>query len=115
MRRAAIWIAFAIAFSAGPTPFVAAAELIAVEHARCAICLRFDATVARSYRRSAEGRAAPLRRVDIARRVPAYVEGIRVVPTFILRDKGREIGRFEGFTDAASFYRRVGALLARAD
>lgn len=102
-----------LALLAASSPLAVAAELIAVEHARCAICIRFDATVARSYRRSAEGREAPLRRVDLARGMPSDLTDIRVVPTFILRDRGREIGRFEGFTDRASFYRRVSALLAK--
>ncbi len=97
----------------GPIGTAKAAELIAVEHERCAMCLRFDATTARRYDRTPQGRQAQLRRINIARGMPDDIDGIRAVPTFILRDKGREIGRFEGYGDQATFYRRVDALLAR--
>jgi hypothetical protein len=99
---------------AGHMPSALAAELIAVEHDRCSICLRFDATVARSYARSAQGRAAPLRRIDAAYGLPADLDDVRSVPTFILRDKGREVGRIIGYSDPASFYRNVDTLLAAA-
>ncbi len=99
---------------AGTISAASAAELIAVEHERCAICLRFDATVAPSYNRSRQGRAAPLRRVNIAHGVPSGLKDVRAVPTFILRDKGREVGRIIGYHDAASFYRNVDTLLAVA-
>ncbi len=95
-------------------PAVHAAELIAVEHERCAICLRFDATVVPSYGRTAEGKAAPLRRVNAARGLPPDLESVKTVPTFILRDKGKEIGRIIGYHDADSFYRNVDTLLAVA-
>jgi hypothetical protein len=97
---------------AAAMPMAGAAELIAVEHERCSICLRFDATVARSYDRSRQGHAAPLRRVNAARGLPPDLADIRSVPTFILRDNGREVGRIVGYRDPMSFYRNVDALLA---
>jgi hypothetical protein len=47
--------------------------------------------------------------------IPAALKGktIRGTPTFILMDKGREIGRFDGFSSKGAFYARVDALLAR--
>jgi hypothetical protein len=99
---------------AGAMPMAGAAELIAVEHERCSICLRFDATVARSYAGSAQGLAAPLRRVNAARGLPPDLADVRSVPTFILRDKGREVGRIIGYRDPLSFYRNVDTLLAAA-
>lgn len=100
--------------NAGIATAAGAAELIAVEHERCTICLRFDATVARSYARSPQGRAAPLHRVDAANGLPDDLADVRSVPTFILRVKGREVGRIIGYTDPASFYRDVDTLLAAA-
>ncbi len=99
---------------AGATPAASAAELIAVELDRCPVCLRFDATVARSYAGSPQGHAAPLTRVNAARGLPPDLADVRMVPTFILRDNGREIGRIVGFRDRASFYRNVDRLLAVA-
>ena len=107
-------IAAASLVVAGVMPAASAAELIAVELDRCPVCLRFDATVARSYAGSRQGRAAPLRRVNAAGGLPPYLADVRVVPTFILRDKGHEIGRIIGFNDRASFYHNVDVLLAAA-
>ncbi len=100
---------------AGAVPEAAgAAELIAVELDRCAICMRFDATVARSYARTPQGRKAPLRRVNAAGGLSADLANVQMVPTFVLRAKGREVGRIIGFHDPAQFYRNVDTLLAAA-
>ncbi len=107
-------IAVASLAVAGAIPAAGAAELIAVELDRCPVCLRFDATVARSYASSPQGRAAPLQRVNAARGLPPDLADIRVVPTFVLRVKGREVGRIIGFGNPASFYRNVDRLLAAA-
>lgn len=112
-RRCAAVLAASLTMAAA-VPIAGAAELIAVEHERCSICLRFDATVARSYGRSPQGHAAPLRRVNAARGLPLDLADVRSVPTFILRDKGREVGRIIGYSDPMSFYRNVDTLLAAA-
>ena len=91
-----------------------AAELIAVELDRCAICMRFDGSVARTYAGTPQGRAAPLRRVNAAVSLPRYLGDVSMVPTFILRDKGHEVGRIIGFDNPAAFYRNVDTLLAAA-
>jgi len=112
--RRLVAIAAASLALAGTMPAAGAAELIAVELDRCPVCLRFDATVARSYNRTPQGHAAPLRRVNAARGLPPELAGVSAVPTFILRDKGRNVGRIVGYRDAASFYRNVDTLLAAA-
>ena len=111
MRLAALVAALAAAVGSIPAR---AAELIAVEHERCAICLRFDATVVPSYDRSPQGHIAPLRRFNAARGLPPDLASVRSVPTFILRDNGQEIGRIIGYRDKATFYRNVDMLLAAA-
>ncbi len=109
-----IAMAMVLATSCVAPRAASATELIVVEHERCAVCIRFDATVGRTYNRTPQGHAAPLHRINIARRMPADLVGIRVVPTFILREKGREVGRFSGYFDSVTFYRQVDALLAAA-
>jgi hypothetical protein len=114
MGRTRRWVAIAAASLAvaGTVPVAGAAELIAVELDRCAICMRFDATVARTYAHTPQGRAAPLRRVNADQ--SSNFAGVSMVPTFILRAKGREVGRIIGYRDPASFYRNVDTLLAAA-
>jgi thioredoxin-related protein len=55
-----------------------------------------------------------MRRVNAARGLPPDLIDVRSVPTFILRDKGREVGRIIGYSDPLSFYRNVDRLLAAA-
>ncbi|HMN70807.1 MAG TPA: thioredoxin [Rhodoblastus sp.] len=96
----------------------AAAELVVFERAGCAWCERWNAEVGSVYDKTAESRAAPLRRVDLARGVPADLAGIKAVvftPTFVLVDKGAEIGRIEGYTDNAFFYAYLDGLIARLE
>lgn len=112
-RRLAAFAAALLAL-AGTMPGAGAAELIAVELDRCPVCMRFEGTVALTYPHSEQGRVAPLRRVNAARGLPPNLADVRAVPTFILRDKGREVGRIIGFDNPTSFYRNVDTLLAAA-
>jgi hypothetical protein len=104
--------AAAMAISTAEAASPPAVELIAVEHTRCANCLRFDATVGRSYKLSPQARIAPMRRVDLARGVPPDLADVSAVPTFILRSKGHVIGRIIGYHDPVTFYRNVDMLIA---
>jgi thioredoxin-related protein len=92
-----------------------AAQLVVVEIKSCGVCKRFNATVAPGYGATAQGRKAPLKRVMIGGAIPAALKGkvIRGTPTFILMDKGREIGRFDGFSNKGAFYARLNGLLAK--
>jgi hypothetical protein len=112
--RRLVAIAAASLAVGGAIPAAAAAELIAVELDRCAICMRFDGSVAQTYAGTPQGRAAPLRRVNAAAGLPRYLGDVSMVPTFILRDKGHEVGRIIGFDNPAAFYRNVDTLLAAA-
>lgn len=93
-----------------------AAELVVFERAGCVWCARWNAEVGAAYGKTAEGAKAPLRRVDLARGVPADLAGVKPVvytPTFVLVDGGKEIGRIEGYSDNAFFYGYLDGLLAR--
>ena len=93
----------ALAFS----PAASAAELVMFSRAGCPYCARFDREIAPIYGRTDEGRAAPLRRVDIHARVPADLKSIameRITPVFVLVDHGREIGRIRGYPGEDNFW-----------
>jgi Thioredoxin-like domain len=84
-----------------------ATELVMFERAGCPWCLRWDREVAPHYGKTEEGGVAPLRRVDLDHGQPrdlALTLPVRFTPTFVLIDKGREIGRITGYMDAGTFW-----------
>ena len=92
----------------------AATELVMVEQPGCVWCARWDAEIAPAYPKTAEGRFAPLRRVDL-RAIPddlALDRRVRFTPTFLLVDDGRELARIEGYPGADFFWPLLGDMLA---
>lgn len=95
-----------------------AAELVIFEQRGCAWCAAFDREIAPTYPRTAEGRRAPLRRVDLGKPLPAdlaFLTVERLSPVFVLVDAGREIGRIRGYPGEDHFWGLVGELIARLD
>ena len=95
-----------------------AAELIMFEQAGCAWCETFDREIAPIYPKTAEGRRAPLRRVNIDHPVPsdlAFVEVERLAPVFVLVHNGQEIGRIRGYPGEDHFWGLLGALMKKLD
>lgn len=97
---------------------LSAAELVMFEQRGCVWCAAFNREVAPAYPQTAEGRRAPLRRVDIDKRVPddlAFVQVERLTPLFVLVDNGREIGRIRGYPGDDHFWGLLGALVRKLD
>lgn len=93
-------------------------QLVMFEQRGCVYCLRWDQDVSVEYPLTAEGRAAPLRRLDLHEALPADVALARPVtytPTFVLLVDGAEAGRIEGYPGEDFFWGLLQALLARAD
>jgi hypothetical protein len=95
-----------------------AAELVMFERAGCAWCEAFDREIAPIYGKTAEGRRAPLRRVNIERKLPqdlAFLDVERLTPVFVLVDRGREIGRIRGYPGDDHFWGLLDVLMKRLD
>lgn len=91
-----------------------AADLVMVEQPGCAWCARWDAEIAPAYPKTAEGRFAPLRRVQL-RALPGDLEIARRVsftPTFLIVENGREVARLEGYPGEDFFWPVLEKLLA---
>ncbi|MBN9457406.1 MAG: hypothetical protein J0I54_12330 [Bosea sp.] len=95
-----------------------AAELVVYRRDGCPFCVRFEREVAPVYAKTREGGRAPLRRVDL----PAggisgagLAEPVIATPTFVLVDRGREIGRITGYLNDDMFWGLLGQLLAGMD
>jgi hypothetical protein len=92
-------------------------ELLMFEQPGCVYCAAWNAEVAPEYPLTAEGRAAPLRRLQLHERLP---DGIDVVappvftPTFVLVEDGVESGRIEGYPGEDFFWPQLAGLIATA-
>ncbi len=96
----------------------AAAELVMFEREGCPYCARWNREIAPIYPKTAEGRRAPLRRVDIAHPRPADLAGIANIvytPTFVLLEDGKEIGRIVGYGGDEIFWSLLSELFAKLD
>jgi hypothetical protein len=93
---------------------LAAAELVMVEQQGCYYCLQWKKVIAPIYPKTAEGRYAPLRVVDIDDGAPAdltFERRVVYTPTFILIDNGHEVGRIEGYPGEDFFWGLLGMML----
>lgn len=107
--RSFIW-SIGLAFMAMPT---FAAELVMVEQPGCHWCAQWNAEIAHIYPKTDEGKAAPLRRVDL-RDLPEDIQFTSppvFTPTFVLVDEGQEQGRIEGYGGDEFFWFLLGKLL----
>ena len=83
----------------GAGKVVAAAELVLFETLGCEWCEQWNENIGVIYAKTAEGKFAPLRRVEIANEPPADLKHLRAAaftPTFVVIDQGREVGRIIG-------------------
>ena len=106
-------IALACPYAAAAMPAV---ELLMFEEAGCPWCVRWHAEVGPGYPRSSEGRAAPLRRLDIRGGAPSGMTlsaPVRATPTFVLVENGREVGRITGYPGADFFWGLLDGLLKK--
>ena len=93
-----------------------AAELVMFERAGCVWCQRWDREIAPIYDKTDEAKVLPLRRVDIDRDKLTDIKlasPVIYTPTFVVIDKGQEIGRINGYTNDMSFWGLLGKFAAQ--
>jgi hypothetical protein len=108
--------ALALALASPGVPAAQAAELIMLERPGCGWCLRWNREIAPAYPHTAEGRQAPLRRVDVTAPWPedlAGISGDRYTPTFIVVEDGTEVARLRGYPGEHFFWPLLGEMLGR--
>lgn len=109
------WAAAALVLSLAAAWPASAAELVMYTRNGCPFCLRFEREVAPIYAKTPEGKAAPLRRVDLPAggvRGEGLREPVIATPTFVLVEDGREIGRITGYLNDDMFWGLLGRLVA---
>jgi hypothetical protein len=112
-------LAIVVVFGLAGPGAAPAAELVMFESAGCAYCLRWNREIGPIYPRTAEGKRAPLRRVDLSAARPSDLAGLPPIvytPTFVLRDDaGREVGRIVGYSGDESFWSQLTVLMRKLD
>jgi hypothetical protein len=92
-----------------------AAELVIYTRNSCPFCVRFEREIAPVYAKTPEGKAAPLRRVDLpagGARGGGLLEPVIATPTFVLIDGEKEVGRITGYLNDDMFWGLLGRLVA---
>ncbi len=96
-------------------PPAVAAELVMVEQTGCEWCERWNEEIGVIYHKTAEGRHAPLRRVDL-RSMPEDLHIARRVnftPTFLIVENGEELTRLEGYPGEDFFWPLLAIMLKK--
>jgi len=100
--------------------FIAAADtvLVMVEEKGCVWCARWNDEIAHIYPKTTEGKAAPLRRMDIHAARPddlTFSRSLNFTPTFVLMVDGQEASRIEGYPGEDFFWGLLGQMLSDAN
>lgn len=114
--RPLIVSAFLVLFSA----LAASAEtvLVMVEEQGCVWCARWNEEISHIYPKTDEGKAAPLKRIDIHAAVPEgmiFARGLNFTPTFVLMVDGQEVSRIEGYPGEDFFWGLLERMLLHAN
>ena len=92
-----------------------ATELVMYTRNGCPFCVRFEREVAPVYAKTPEGKAAPLRRIELPAggvRGEGLREPVIATPTFVLVEDGQEVGRITGYLNDDMFWGLLGRLVA---
>jgi|TARA_B100001964_G_C14141278_1_gene557553 thioredoxin-related protein len=119
MRKYRLLFVFLIgltALSMARAPALQAAEMIMFDSEGCEWCELWLEQIGPIYPNTAEGRFAPLRRVDMHEDWPKDLEKVKAVlfsPTFVVMDKGREVGRILGYPGEDFFWPMLEEILKK--
>ena len=91
-------------------------ELLMFEQPGCIYCAQWNEEIAPEYALTDEGKAAPLRRLQLRAAAPDDITLARPVtftPTFVLVDGGREVDRIEGYPGEDFFWPLLSQMLGQ--
>lgn len=100
-----------------PHAATAQMQLVMIEQPGCLYCAQWDAEIAPQYPLTTEGKAAPLRRIQLRDALPEDLVSLRpaaFTPTFVLVVDGQDKGRIEGYPGADFFWPLLADLIAGA-
>ena len=88
--------------------------LLMIDARDCAYCRKWEREVGPGYRASDEAKSAPLVKRERGHSDLGGIRGIAYTPTFILFDRGTEIGRIVGYAGADFFWGELDRLMKQA-
>jgi hypothetical protein len=91
-------------------------QLIMVESAGCEWCEAWHEQIGPVYAKTAEGKFAPLRLVDLGDQIPADLKDMKPVaftPTFVVMKDGNEVGRLIGYVGDIFFFPLLDEVLVK--
>jgi hypothetical protein len=88
--------------------------LVMVDDPNCRYCRAFDADIGGGYARTAQGRIAPLARIQRKSVQLKSYNPVIYTPTFLLVRGGQELGRITGYPGPDYFYAELDTLLNAA-
>lgn len=105
------------AAAADPVPAAlgAGTMLVMIEGPDCPYCRKWERDIGPGYRASDEGRIAPLVKRMKGHADVAQIRGIAYTPTFILVDRGTEVGRIIGYAGPDFFWGELERLMKQAN
>ena len=109
----ALWLALFLCVSRAE-----ATELLMFHEEGCPWCEAWEEQIGTVYPKTEEAVRAPLRRIDISEDLPEDLKDLRPVnftPTFIVFDRGKEVGRIPGYPGEDFFWFLLGEILDKAD
>lgn len=117
MRLRSLFLCVAVVL-ASAISVAADTVLVMVEEKGCIWCARWNEEISPIYPKTAEGRAAPLERIDIHAPRPdgmTFTRSLHFTPTFVLMVDGVEASRIEGYPGEDFFWGLLGQMLQNAD
>jgi len=91
-------------------------QLLMLDEVGCVYCEQWTEEIGDAYHKTAEGKIAPLIRIDISDELPEYItlDSVGVyTPTFILLVDGQETGRITGYPGEDFFWWMLEVMLEK--
>lgn len=99
-----------------PPPTSSNLEMVVLEVDGCIYCNVFRKQMQPNYEASKQGRAVPLRFIDINDHEKlaklGLTQPVGIVPTFVILENNSEIGRIPGYMGHHDFFRAIDHILA---
>jgi len=87
--------------------------LVMIEEIGCPYCVRWHEEIGSIYRNTDEGKFAPLKTIFIHESGARQFEQVVYTPTFIVMNKGREVGRILGYSGQNFFWPMLEEILKK--